>query len=355
MNTKRNVRIVSPFVIVALAMLLLPLQGQAAVNSSKTAFPSIEYVASPSDLCSTKSISNVLELDQEKLLYSSANTMESISTSQLMDFYHSGVMDFYHSGVDSSVHIVDNVNSPPVGLERFYFPAMTENITITANGVPLSYTLSSDLNNSTTLFADVNIPAGTVSLILEYDQLDSAIAFEGLWYLGYSWIFGPTTMIIHLPEDATIIRYEGASFATVIDSHTLRFDIPNGAFYPTVVYSTTNVPNLYDTFLTPHFRIFLPSVYRQQYSDTIISLLENGYVLYSQFSGQDVNQLAQNSRYDYYFPPGGWYWWGSTITLWGGLTVLGGPSAVSSRYITDAKLSISAGYNSLVAMMFHEL
>jgi hypothetical protein len=223
------------------------------------------------------------------------------------------IMDFYHSGVDSSVHIVDQISSPYTGNQRYYFPAMTANLIITADGVMLNYTMGSDFANGAFLFADVNVPTGTTLLKLDYDQLDSAIAFEGLWYLSYGWNWGPMTMIVHLPSDASIVRYEGASFATLLDSHTLKFVIPDGtAFYDTVVYSTTSVPNLYDTITSPHFQVFLPSVYRQ-YSDRIVSLLENAYILFSQYSGQDVNQLANQTHYDYYFPPGGWYWWGSTI------------------------------------------
>jgi hypothetical protein len=215
--------------------------------------------------------------------------------------------------------------------------------------------MGSDFANGAFLFADVNVPTGTTLLKLDYDQLDSAIAFEGLWYLAYGWNWGPMTMIVHLPSDASIVRYEGASFATQLDSHTLKFVIPDGtAFYDTVVYSTTSVPNLYDTITSPHFQVFLPSVYRQ-YSDRIVSLLENAYILFSQYSGQDVNQLANQTHYDYYFPPGGWYWWGSTITLWGGLTVLGGPSAVSSRFIPDINFTVGYGYNFLMAIMYHEL
>jgi len=264
-------------------------------------------------------------------------------------------MDFYHNGIDSSVHIVDQMASPSIGSQRFYFPAMTVNLKITADGVTLNYTLGSDLTSSSSIYADVFIPSGTTLLKMDYDQLDSAIAFEGLWYLAYDWVWGPLTMTIHLPTDAVINRYEGASYATALDEHTLQFVIPNGtSFYSTVVYSTTNVPNLYDMILTPHFRIFIPTVYKQ-YDDIIVSLLENAYVLYSQYSGQDVNKLANQARYDYYFPPGGWYWWGSTIVLWGGLTVLGGPSAVSSRFIPDSKLSVEAINNNLVGIMYHEL
>jgi len=268
--------------------------------------------------------------------------------------YSARNLDFYHSGVDSSVHIVDQMVSPSTGSQRFYFPAMTVNLNITGNGTTLSYTLGSDLTTSSSIYADVTIPSGTTLLKLEYDQLDSAIPFEGLWYLGYDWVWGPLTMTVHLPPDASINRYENTSLATVIDSHTLQFVIPDGtAAHTTVVYSTTNVPNLYDTILTPHFQIFIPSVYKQ-YDDTIMSLLENAYSLYSQYSGQDVNTLANQTRYDYYFPPGGWYWWGTTTALWGGLTVLGGPSAVMSSYIPDSRLSIGAS-NYGLSVMYHEL
>ena len=265
-------------------------------------------------------------------------------------------MDFFHSGVDSSVHVVDQIGTPNTGVQAFYLPAMTNHLAITANGVVLNYTLVSD-PSTPDVIVNVNVPANTTLLKLEYDQLDSAIAFEGLWYLAYSdWIWGPLTMTVHLPNDASVKRYEGASYATMIDSHTIQFNVPNGVvFFPTVIYDTTNVPQMYDTIMTTHFRVFLPSVYRP-YQASIISLLENAYTLYGQYSSQDENKLKNQMHYDYYFPPGGWYWWGTTITLWGGLTVEGGPSAVQSEYVPSASLLTTAqSYNPAVSTMLHEL
>lgn len=341
---------VTRYVIVACIFLLYQGAFTGEIKGAYTpelSIPSIERLATQHELCPVASDSNANQLTQSNFPYP-YTPITSIT-------YASRAMDFYHNGVDSSVHIVDRMNSPSSGNQRFYFPAMTVNLIITADGVTLNYTLGSDLTDSPSIFADVNVPTGTTLLKLEYDQLDSSIAFEGLWYLGYDWVWGPMTMTVHLPTDSSIVRYEGANFATVLDPHTLQFVIPGGTpFYSTVVYSTTSVPNLYDTITTPHFRVFLPSVYRQ-YDDIIVSLLENAYVLYSQYSGQDVNRLANRTRYDYYFPPGGWYWWGTTIPLWGGLTVLGGPSAVSSRFVPYSKLTVGASNNQLVAKTYHEL
>lgn len=324
--------------------------GIEAAHTHEFSVSCIERLATPHDFCPVASDSNA---NQRPLPQSNYPHSYALITSVA---YASRAMDFYHDGVDSSVHIVDRMDFPSTGVQRFHFPAMTANLTIIADGVILNYTLGSDLTNSSSIFADVNVPTDTTLLKLEYDQLDSAIAFEGLWYLGYDWVWGPVTMTVHLPTDASIVRYEGANFVTELDSHTLQFVIPGGTpFYSTVVYSAISVPNLYDTITTPHFQISLPSVYRQRYGDVLVSLLENAYVLYSQYSGQDVNRLADHTRYDFYFPPGGWYWWGTTITLGGGLTVLGGPSAVSSRLVPNSELTVEAGFNLLVAIVYHEL
>ena len=264
-------------------------------------------------------------------------------------------IDFYPNAISPTTHIVDVQSQPWTGTRRFYLPPLIENLTITADGTPLAYTSVTGLDDPSTV-VEVIVPSGTASLKIEYDRLDGTIAFEGKWYLSHDWVWGPATLTVHLPDGAVIERYENADIAVIIDPSTIRFDVPSGrAIFMNVVYTTPSVPKMYYTVATDHFDIWLPEVYRL-YGDRITALLDQAYERYANYMGYDLNLWARQFRFAFYFPPGGWYWWGTTIKLWGGLCAAGGPCAVYREVVPTALLAPTTSYWNIVhGYLWHEL
>ena len=264
-------------------------------------------------------------------------------------------IDFYPDATSPTTYIVDVQSQPWTGTRRFYLPPLIENLAITADGTPLAYTPVTGLDDPSTV-VEVVVPADTASLKIEYDRLDGAIAFEGKWYLSNDWVWGPATLTAHLPEGVVIERYENADIAVIIDPSTIRFDVPSGrAIFMNGVYTTPSVPEMYYSVATEHFDIWLPEVYAP-YENRIAALLDEAYKRYANYMGYDLNLWAKRFRFGFYFPPGGWYWWGTTIKLWGGLCVAGGPCAVYREVVPTAFLAPTTSYWNIVhGYLWHEL
>lgn len=266
----------------------------------------------------------------------------------------SRTVTFTHTGVNTAVQVVDERINPTSGWQRIVLEDVYDNLALTADASPLAYTESDDPYAPLTRI-DYSVPAGTAVLRITHDQLDTALGFEGTWHLNYTHIHGPTTLTITLPDDATILRYGDSGWATLVDSHTLRYAIPSGHMMaPHVVYETAVSPHQYDTYQTPHLTVSLPQPYAN-YHPAALSLLEHNYQLLQTYSGQDVNQIRGQDTYAYYYPPAGWYWWGSTIPLGGGLTVRGGPSAVRSSFVPYVHEPSDSPYHPLMAISAHEM
>jgi hypothetical protein len=254
-------------------------------------------------------------------------------------------LDISHVDTASAtIHIVDNFTNPSSGVRVYGLPALINNLFIYADGTSLSYSIVEGQDTPLTL-VQITVPPGTVDLKFEYEQLDGTLAFEGEWFLAlYDWVWGPVTINVHLPVDAAIIRYD-QTYGTLIEPQTVRFDIPQGIpFVFTVVYTTTTVPNLYYTTTSEHFNIILPQVYNQ-YEPLVRTTLEFFYHWYSQYMGYDLNTIVGQSRFDYYFPPGGWHWWNTQMELHGGLCVVGtGPCAVNRSFLPAITLGPDTTY-----------
>lgn len=265
-------------------------------------------------------------------------------------------LELTHIVPSSTVHVLDKYQYPSAGTQRFYLPSLTNNLTIEADGTTLSYTVVKGLDTPN-IVVDVVVPSGVVDLEIEYDQTDGSIAFEGSWYLAFDWVWGPVTIIAHLPTDTNIIRYENSGLATLINSYTLRFDIPSSTpVYTTIVYETNQVPDLYYTVTTEHFNVHLPLIY-SQYATSLTEALDALYLRYTEYMGYDVNQTKSQTHFEFYFPPGGWYWWNTQITLWGGLCIGGGgPCAVSRSVIPKMSLLPSTTFwDNAFGYLGHEL
>lgn len=265
-------------------------------------------------------------------------------------------LELTHIVPAATVHVLDAYQYPSAGTQRFYLPPLISNLTIEADGTTLSHSVVEGLDTPHVV-VDVAVPSDVVDLEIEFDQIDGSMAFEGSWYLVFDWVWGPVTIIAHLPTDANIIRYENSNLATLINSYTLRFDIPSGTpVYTTIVYNTNQVPDLYYTVTTAHFNVHLPLIY-SQYETSLTEALDALYLHYTEYMGYDVNQTRGQARFEFYFPPGGWYWWDTQITLWGGLCIVGGgPCAVSRSVIPKMSLPPSTTFgDNAFGYLGHEL
>jgi hypothetical protein len=247
-----------------------------------------------------------------------------------------------HYGQGTGVQVTDQWCDPGAGALRLRVWALSEKIVVQADGVAIHHTVTPS-SDTPEFLVDVVVPPNTHLLTLTYDRLDGTIPFEGLWYLVHEYVWGPATVTIHLHPESRIVEFGDPAYGTLLNPYTLQYSIPDGkGIGAYIVYTTGTVPDLYDTITTPHIQLKMPSVY-EAYQDAVTSMLENVYALFSQYSGQDVNQLAGQEHYQYFFDG-----------KWGGRTIRGGPSWVASRYIPFAGLSHNLWYIPLVSLGFHE-
>lgn len=256
-----------------------------------------------------------------------------------------------HAGTTSTVRSVEQDLDPPAGERVFTLPPMTANLTITADGVLVATQIVGDPDVTETQ-ARATIPSGTRTLRLSYDILDGSLPYEGRWYLRHpTSVAGPRQVCIDLPAGATVDRLDWPDTDPAPDRIVFQLSASDTE-PPFVVYTTPEVPDLYDHIETPHFVVNIAQAHRP-YQPAILGLLENLYTLYGQYTGQDVNQIQHQFRYPYSYPPTHWKW-GGVIEIPGGLSVKG-LSTVNALFVPQITLPTSNGSNFMVAISAHEL
>jgi hypothetical protein len=254
-----------------------------------------------------------------------------------------------HDGTSASVHVIDQTASPASGSQTVTLPALTANLTVTADGHALAFTQPANPNGPEVL-ASFTVPSGTLALRLSYDQTDASLPYESLWYLEFDRVVGPKHLTIDLPAGASVTQNNIDDSDP--DPHHVVFDVPDGQEVdPLVVYSAPDVPDLYDTIITPHFEIRLAQAHRA-YDSAVTALLENAYAIHVANTGQQVNQFQALPRYPFAYPPGGFVFGGAVLS--GGLSFKG-QSTVNARLVPLIAMNMQFGSNLMVAISLHEL
>lgn len=257
-------------------------------------------------------------------------------------------LDLVQSGNASTVHAVRQDAAPPAGDRSITLPPLSENISISGDSGTLPHEIVADANG-TDLRVRVNVPLGTTILRIDYDIADGSLPYEGRWYLRHPLsVDGPREVRIQLPSGASISRLDFPDLDP--DPLKIRFQMTEAA-EPFVVFTTPEVPDLYDHIETPHFVVNVAHAH-ERYQPAIVSLLENLYALYGTYTGQDVNEIQNQGRYSFSYPPAHWKW--GDIEIPGGLSIKG-LSTVNAALIPQIVLPASNGFNLLVAVTAHEL
>lgn len=256
-----------------------------------------------------------------------------------------------HAGRTSVVHTIQQDVGPATGERIFTLPPLAAHLSMTADGAALPYDVIHD-PSVTEIQVRATVPDGTTRLRLAYDILDGSLPYEGRWYLRHpTSVAGPRQVCIQLPAGAVVDRFDWSD--TDADPLHIVFQLAaNDNEPPFVVYSTPQVPDLYDHIETPHFIVSVAQAHRR-YQPAILGLLENLYALYGQYTDQDANQIQHQRHYSYSFPPAHWRW-GGVFEIPGGLSIKG-LSTVNALLVPMIGLPPGNGFNPMVAITAHEL
>ncbi len=260
------------------------------------------------------------------------------------------LLDLRVGASDASAHVIVQEAAPAAGPMVLHLPPVTDAIAVSADGTTLAFQPVVDPTSPDTLI-QLDVPAGTQGLRVEYDQLDATLPYEGSWYLEVPPVSGPRHVAIHLPADAVVDRSNHTDDDPAPSE--LAYDLaPGETLAPFVAYATAATPDLYDHLATARFDVGLPIAHRR-YQPAVLGLLENLDALFRSYTGQDVRQIQGGNRYTFEYPPGGWKWGGVT-ELAGGLSV-NGFSTVNARLVPGITLPTPSAPNVMVAVTAHEL
>lgn len=260
--------------------------------------------------------------------------------------YTSHSIDLTHEAPSSTVRVSNVYSDPQEGTFDISLGSyLVDDLLIAVDGQPADFQLEGKT-------ARIVIPPDAIELGIAYSMLDGAISYEGIWYLEFPPQSGVVT--IHLPADAVIEWYESEEFVSQIDTHTIRYDIPDGqSGTPLVVYRTTQVPEQYYSFTTPRFEVAIPKLY-SDYQQALGEGLESIYSVYSQYSGYDLNNAVGQERFRFLFPPRGY---DRGLLVWG-LCIPGGTCMIDRHSIPrDDYPPFASPYpdGSLFRIMSHEM